>query len=176
MTVIAYRAGIIAADSRAYAGDKVPIGSKQKIRRLGDGTLLGASSTHVGGTGWAMDWYEDGMPSEAGKEVKLPDSFTLLVVKPDGSVWYADKGGDKGVANLTGPLSTEFIAIGSGEEYALGAMAAGLDAISAVKAVCKLDVWSDLPIYAASLAGPMPKLNVGLPPDQFVWVNEEKKR
>lgn len=170
MTCIAYRNGVMAGDSRAYAGDKIPIGSKQKIRRLADGTLLGASSTHVGGPGWVLDWYEAGMPSTPGEHVNLPSSFTLLVVKPDGSVWYGDNNADKGVTNLSGPLEVEFIAIGSGEEFALGAMAAGADAVNAVKAACRLDVWSDLPIYAASLTGEQPMMNVGLPPDQFRWV------
>ena len=53
MTIIAYRDGIMAADSRAYTGDPDPIGVKQKIR-WHDGELLGASSRAVGIPGAVM--------------------------------------------------------------------------------------------------------------------------
>lgn len=135
------------------------------MRRLADDTLIGASSTVVGGAGWAMDWYAAGAPAKAGEAELLPDTFQLLVAKPDGSVYYAK---DHGA--LTGPLEGPFFATGSGEDYALGAMAAGCDAVTAVRHTCSLDVWSDLPLYACSHDGKMPKLYVPLPPDQFRWL------
>lgn len=49
MTTIAYRNGVMAADTRAYSGGKLPIGTKTKIERLEDGTLLGVSSITPGG-------------------------------------------------------------------------------------------------------------------------------
>jgi hypothetical protein len=33
LTTICYRDGVMAADTRAYSGDKLPIGSKTKIRQ-----------------------------------------------------------------------------------------------------------------------------------------------
>jgi ATP-dependent protease HslVU (ClpYQ) peptidase subunit len=164
MTTIVYRNGIMAADSRAYGGDKVPIGEKVKIRRLEDGTLLGATSAIVGASQLVMDWYAEGCPKKP-EGYDIPDKFTLLVVKPDGAAYMANDG-----PNLTGPLTAPFQAVGSGEEFALGAMAHGASAVEAVVAACKLDVWSDLPVYAASHDGRMPKLKVGLTPDQFKWV------
>lgn len=40
MTTVVYRDGVMAADSRAYAGYNTTLGSKSKIRKLADGTLL----------------------------------------------------------------------------------------------------------------------------------------
>jgi ATP-dependent protease HslVU (ClpYQ) peptidase subunit len=170
LTVIAYKDGIMAADSRAYAGNKLWIGSKQKIRLLADGTLIGASSTHVGGSQWALDWYAKGCPAEPGKEVNLPETFNLIAVKPDGHAFMAVN-----LGALTGPLDAVFFAVGSGEEYALGAMANGATAIEAVKIACRLDVWSELPLYAGSHDGAMPMLEVGLPSDQFIWIKKESE-
>lgn len=169
MTTIAYRDGIMAADSRAYAGDKIPIGEKVKIRRLEDGTLIGASSTLAGGTKWVLDWFEAGCPAKAGESELLPDKFDLLVAYPNGELYIAN---DHAV--LQGPLIASFLAIGSGEEYALGALQHGANAVQAVTAACALDVWSDLPVYAASHEGPCPVLEVGLPPDKFKWIKPKE--
>ncbi len=171
MTTVVYRDGIMVADSRAYGGDKVPIGEKVKIRRLADGTLIGATSTIVGGSGWAMDWYEQGCPAPPGGSVNLPASFTLLAVKPNGDGYMAND-----QPALTGPLRAPFFAIGSGEGYALGAMAHGANAVQAVAVSCDLDVWSALPMYATSHEGTCPMLEVGLPPDKFKWIEPKEEQ
>lgn len=140
MTTVAYRDGVLAADSRAYSGDKVPIGTKAKIHRLEDGTIYGISTNNVGGDAVLRRWVEGGcLPADSG-DLK-PDSFELLVVRPSGEVFYAN-----GNLDLTGPLSAQFWSIGSGNEYALGAMARGADAEDAVRVGCELDPWSDGPI------------------------------
>jgi ATP-dependent protease HslVU (ClpYQ) peptidase subunit len=169
MTTIAYRDGVMAADSRAYGGDKVPIGEKVKIKRLADGTLIGASTTMVGGAGWALAWYEAGCPVKAGDSALLPEKFDLLVVKPNGEGYVACN-----EAALTGPLQAPYFAIGSGDEFALGAMAHGANAIQAAIIGARLDPWSGLPIYAASHCGRCPALEVGLPPEQFKWIQPEE--
>ncbi len=137
MTTIAYRDGIMAADSRAYSGDKTPIGFKAKIHRLADGTLFGVSTTSVGGDQILRRWIEAGCPVVAGDALK-PESFMALMVKPDGTVWYANNN-----LEWSGPLLAEFWAIGSGEHFALGALAHGASAEEAVAAAIRLDPWSD---------------------------------
>ncbi len=156
MTTIAYRDGVMAADSRAYAGTKVPIGHKVKIRRLEDGTLIGASSSHVGATKWVLDWWEKGCPAEAGGAQLLPEAFQLLAVTPNGEAYIAK---DLGV--VSGPLNGPYFAVGSGEEFALGAMAHGANAVEAVKAACVCDVWSGWPLHAASHEKTMWTINQG---------------
>jgi hypothetical protein len=170
MTTIVYRNGVMAADSRGYSGNREPLGRKQKIKRLASGTLVGCSSTKVGGGEAIIRWYEAGCPFKP--EMELPDTFTLLVVHPNGESFRAD---DK--LMMAGPVFADYHAIGSGSEIALGAMAySGLcNAIEAVRVACIHDVWSDPPIYAASHEGPMPRLRVDLPPDQIIWIDKEKK-
>lgn len=142
MTTIVYANGVMAADSRAYSGDKHPIGEKVKVRRMDDGTLLGASSTIVGGGERAMQWYMDGADPESDQ---LPKHFTLLVAKPDGSIFLADD-----TTCLAGPLTAPFIAVGSGEAYAHGALLFGACAVEAVRVACRADVWSGTPIWAVN--------------------------
>lgn len=141
MTTVVYRDGVMAGDSRAYSGDKHPIGAKVKIRRLPDGTLLGASSTIPGAGEAVLDWYANG----AKKDADLPEHFTLLVAKPNGDVFY-----NNGGKIFSGPLIGDFFSIGSGEQYAHGALLMGASAVEAVKAACLADAWTDFPIFAIS--------------------------
>lgn len=140
MTTIAYRAGVLAADTRAYAGFNGSLGQKTKIRRLSDGTLIGCSSSQVGLGEAVMDWYERGAkPDDAPKHAEV--KFAFLAVGPDGRALYANDGW-----HLSGPISAEFFAIGSGEGVAQGAMHAGVSAERAVEIACMVDVWSGLPV------------------------------
>lgn len=139
MTTICYRGGVLAADTRAYSGDKHPIGAKAKIRRLDDGTLIGCSTTVVGGGERVLDWYAAGMPEDQ----EVPEHFQLIVAKPGGELFYAN-----GNAFLSGPLEAGFIAIGSGEQYAHGALMAGACAVEACKIACACDPWTGFPIMA----------------------------
>lgn len=146
MTVIVYRNGVMACDSRAYSGGPSPIGDKCKIERLEDGTLLGVSSNKPGGAELVRRWYKEECPDEF--KYKLPETFTLLAVKPDGTAYYADD-----YPMLSGPLTADYFAIGSGEKYALGALALGVSAPEAVAIGCKLDVWSAWPIHVINHSG-----------------------
>ena len=141
MTCIVYRAGYMAADSRAYAGDKHPIGSKTKIRRLDDGTLIGCSTTTPGGGEAVLDWWEKGRPEDP----TLPNHFTFLAVRKNGEALYMT-----GPDFVSGPLTAEFFAIGSGEQYAQGALEMGATAVEAVRVACKCDNFTDFPIHEIS--------------------------
>ena len=140
MTTIAYRNGIMASDSRAYSGGSIPIGNKSKIECLEDGTLIGVSSTIPGGSEIIKQWFKDGFPTKP--DYLLPERFTLLVAKLNGSIFYASDN-----PMISGPLMGEYFAAGSGAEYALGAMANGATAEEAVKIACQLDVWSSEPTF-----------------------------
>jgi hypothetical protein len=138
----------MAADSRAYAGDKLPIGRKTKIRRLDDGTLVGVSSNKPGQSEAVADWYAAGARPEGAPKLDGDPSFRLLAVAPDGRAWLANDS-----FRLTGPLEAEFFAIGSGEEYAIGALLMGADAVRAAELACTVDVWSALPVMSLRHAG-----------------------
>lgn len=137
MTVIAYRNGIMAADSRAFTGGRTPIGQKMKIRRLSNATLVGASSSIPGGGEAAIKWFAGGRKAED----PLPEKFTLLAVNRDGDAFYATDS-----RFVSGPIKAPYFAIGSGEEFALGAFATGASAKDAVRIAIQHDVWSDFPI------------------------------
>jgi hypothetical protein len=147
MTTIAYKAGIMAADTRAYGGFNTPLGQKRKIRRLPDGTLIGCSSNQVGLGEAVMDWYEAGADPEKGPKAD-ETKFTLLVVKPNGEAFY---GYDS--FYLSGPIRADCFAVGSGEGLAHGAMRAGASAERAVEIACDADIWSGLPVLTVSHEG-----------------------
>jgi len=136
LTTIAYRNGVLAADRRAYGGDKVPFGLKTKIHELADGTLFGSSSCSVGADRLIRRWLEDGCPAPKSGDL-TPETFEAIVIRPNGDVYFACNN-----LELSGPVEAEYVAIGSGNQYALGAMAMGAGPERAVEIASELDVWS----------------------------------
>ena len=146
MTTITYRDKVMASDSRAYTGGSTPIGWKQKIHRTKDGGLLGVSTTIPGLSEAFVAWAQKNFDPEF--EPNVPDHPTLsaLYVDPNGQVFYW---GDSMLK--VGPIEAEYFAIGSGEHYALGAMAMGAPAMIAVQVAKQFDVWTDGEIQNLSL-------------------------
>ncbi|MER8455843.1 hypothetical protein NKH24_06850 [Mesorhizobium sp. M1300] len=132
----------MAADSRAWSGHHGhPIGQKIKIRRLDDGRLIGASSNGPGTTEAVLEWYESGAdPEKAPKDIDR-DFVALLVVHPDGIAQIAYDHW-----RLSARLTAPWFTIGSGKEYAWGALAMGATADQAVEIACRADTCSAPPI------------------------------
>lgn len=143
MSTICYRDGIMAADSRAFSGGRTPIGAKMKIHRLKDGSLFGVSSPVVGLPEALRDWFNAGADVEA-QPANL--DFHALLIKPDGEVFYYSDS-----VFPSGPLAGAFWAIGSGEQFALGAMAFDADAVQAATIAADMDTMSAAPIVAMAL-------------------------
>lgn len=147
MTTIAYTAGVMAADTRAYAGFNTVLGGKTKIRRCADGTLIGCSTNQVGFAEAVLAWYERGAkPEDIPKATE--QKFSFLAVKPNGDAFYAFES-----FNLSGPIHGEYFSIGSGEGIAQGAMRAGADAKRAVEIASEVDVWTGLPVICLTHDG-----------------------
>lgn len=147
MSTFAYRDGLFAADSRAYAGNPRFIGHKSKLFVFQDGTIVGCSTTQPGFAEAFADWVNAGANANPSETPILGEAgFEALVVRADGSVFYYNDG-----FYPSGPLAAEFYAIGSGAEYALGAMERGATAFEAVQIACKYDRWSAEPISQALL-------------------------
>jgi hypothetical protein len=144
VTTIVYRDGVLAADSRAYAGNRSPIGFKQKIRAIvvDEVPYLVGVSTPVPGYGEAvLNWFEAGHNFH--DSPPMPEGgFTLLAVDAAGQAYYAND-----TFYLSGPLDAPFWAIGSGEEYAIGALTSGASAFEAVKVAMTYDQWTGGPIH-----------------------------
>ena len=144
MSVIVYRDGVLASDSRAYSGSLRPIGRKRKTRRLDCGTLVGVTASVPGILEWILEWYGEGAeplaPLPAGDYDR---SFSLLAVRPDGQAFFAYD-----ALALSGPLAGDYFAIGSGASYALGALYHGASAEEAVAAAVGLDPLCGGPVDA----------------------------
>lgn len=134
MTTIIYKDGIMYSDSRGYSGDKSPIGSKAKMHQLKNGAILGVSSSKVGEAERFKRLVEKDLEClEAQDEIKVQ---ALLVLK-DGSVYYFND-----EKSFSGPLVADWFAIGSGEQFAVGALSAGASAKKAMRITIELDHWS----------------------------------
>lgn len=128
MTIIAYRDGILAADSGAWYGDAF-LGHGNKIDVLPDASLLATSGTWSDGE-LAREWFSG---DQTGERPKMDDSFGGLLVRPGGLVLQL------GSKCIPFELRAPFHADGSGHEIAIGAMHMGATAIQAVEAACE---WS----------------------------------
>lgn len=145
MTTIVYKDGILAADSRAYAGHPTPIGMKRKIFALEDGSMVGIS-TCIPGLGEALyRWFESGRHNDHMPAIGDP-KFTALHITKQGHVFFYN---DSYLPS--GPMHAPFYAIGSGDGYALGALHAGATAHQAVKIGTICDIWSGMPIFELKL-------------------------
>jgi ATP-dependent protease HslVU (ClpYQ) peptidase subunit len=124
LTTIAYRNGVLAADSMAYGGKYCASpGLKWKIGRLENGDRLGVSSNVVGAGEAMRDWLNGRL-----ERTLVPPDVRAILVNADGQVFIANDG-----VLFSGPIDTEFCAIGSGADFALGAMQHGADAVEAVR-------------------------------------------
>lgn len=120
MTCVAYSAGVIAADSMSVADDFVKHLDSIKVAKR-KGHLFG-----IAGDLYDLDevikWYF----SKDRKPIKHYE-FDLLVITPSGSIHQYDH---KGRGDL---IQGPFYSIGTGREFAIGALAAGASAEEAVQ-------------------------------------------
>jgi 20S proteasome alpha/beta subunit len=151
MSVVVYRDGIMASDSRV-SEDDVVWGHTPKIMRLSSGCLLGY-------TGDADARFIIKLLDKVKTPSKIPTSVKLksfdkvdsevLLVFPSGEGWFivAGKEGEAIPALTMG----DFTAIGSGSHFALGALEHGATAIQAVRIACKRVSSCGLPIHSLNL-------------------------
>lgn len=130
MTTIAYRNGILAADTLVLDGNDIVCGHATKIHRTPAGDLIGAAGVfeHLP---LIFDWADRGFPDERNIELK---SITAIIIRKNGDVgWAWNRGFYCHAANA--PFYSE----GSGRELAKGAMAMGASAIEAVRVAIEYD-------------------------------------
>lgn len=138
MTTIAYRSGIMCSDSQ-LTGDNVRDVEMQKMRLI-DGYAVGVAGK-AGAIQEFMQWFEQ---NKAQWPLRLPDTLkqdsddypiTVLVVKGK-KMWMADGVG------FPYEVTAPYTAIGSGRQFALGAMAMGADAQKAIQVAAKHDIYT----------------------------------
>lgn len=128
MTTIAYRDGIMAADSGCWIGD-ARHGWGEKLVKGKDGTLYGLSGDTAACCEF-MGWAESG-EGEMPRPVRRDDdrnSFIALAVSPGGPIRLLTAGGWERFP------AAPYYAIGASLEVALGALWHGATAVDAIKA------------------------------------------
>jgi hypothetical protein len=152
VTVIAYRSGIIAADSRETTasddgGISVATCLKLFRKRVGkrDVVIGTAGGTYAGMI--FVDWYGTGKP--------VPASFDVLNLEEDFEVIILDRGIVYTANHLCRPVEVidPFVAIGCGRKAALAAMHLGRSARVACEVACKVDPLCGEPVYTMSMPG-----------------------
>ncbi len=139
MTTIAYRDGILVADSQVTLGSMRMPGNAIKIGKTKAGVLYGGAGS-VAAIGQFFDWVNE--PTED----NLPEGdYSGLIVTPKGEVMEVENG------VFLPSMKAKYRAIGSGAPYALAAMMAGASAQEAVKIATKLDIHSSGPIKTLKL-------------------------
>lgn len=117
----------MAGDGRGCIADRISAASIVKIRRLGDGSLLGTCGSQAD-LALAAEW----LSRSDGKKPKLQSDFDGLRLMPDGSLIHF-------VDDLEPCVIDAPFAIGSGADFAIGAMDEGADAETAVKRAMSRD-------------------------------------
>jgi ATP-dependent protease HslVU (ClpYQ) peptidase subunit len=139
MTTVCYRDGILAVDSMVTSGDCL-VGTSEKAKMMPDGSFV-AHGGILADAELVFAWIAEGEDAKDKPSVD-PDQFEAVRVYPNGRiVWYSGK--------LTRFEYTEhrgFFAFGSGERFALGAMAAGASAEEACRIACEFDTTSMEPV------------------------------
>lgn len=144
MTTIAYKNGYISSDGRMTIGDTITSDNIVKVFKVNN-CLIGFAGRYASGLNF-VKWFEEWDTANQAQEelpfvtVKIPEllpdeDFQAIVAYPDGVV-MSYEGGNMFYA-VTPP-----IALGSGTDFAYGAMDAGMSAEEAVKIACKRDVSS----------------------------------
>lgn len=129
MTTIVYRAGVLAADTLLTMGHTKLPERARKVFRLRDGRLFGSSGDSEGGL-VLLDSLKSGAPAPKARGV------TALLIETDGTIlcWEGRRW-----SKVSG---VEFIAIGHGSVFALGALVHGATAREAVRVGIVLDTHS----------------------------------
>lgn len=128
MTTIAYKDGVLAADTQVTENGDWICGHMLKIWRLPDHRLFGGSGSAVDVEA-VLAWLTDG-----GDKPEVGENFTGLIISPQGGVTCIE---NKHLRTLN--MEAPYYAIGSGKSVAWGAMFAGADAETAVRAAIKHD-------------------------------------
>lgn len=157
MTTIAYRDGIMASDSRCADEQDMHLTNCQKMYTLKNGSTLGTAGDDDARPLMKLLGRKQ-LPSRK-KLAQTEVDFKGILVLPDLSVYIVEVGRkeeEPGLGEWYGMLSeiTDTIcAVGTGSQFAYGAMEAGKTAAEAVEIACKRDINSALPVQELEIKG-----------------------
>lgn len=124
----------------------------RKIVRSPEGILAGAAGAVSSITPF-LAWCEKGMKTRGKPDLSGDGDFSGLVIRPDGTILMYESG----MVPLR--VTADYHAIGTGMHMAIGAMAAGADAVRAVKIVCRFVTDCQEPVQAIRLNGELHELD-----------------
>lgn len=124
MTTIVANLEAMASDQRLTGG---PMFKAQKIQRI-KGSLYGGCGNYE----QVLKMFEWFRNPDMKPEWKFEPDFVILQLSPEGLFWW-------GSEMIAMPINQAFFAVGSGGNYALGALEAGADLRSAVQIASKYD-------------------------------------
>lgn len=134
MTTIAFRDGLLAADTRINRSGTILSDNHQKITRLSNGDLLALAGLEAQREAMIAH-LEDDEPLPVCEE-GADDDFTALIATTDGSLYVYE-----GIGHLQ-RWEGDFYAIGTGSDFAIAAMVMGAAADEAVSVAMRCDVYS----------------------------------
>jgi hypothetical protein len=139
VSTIAYANGLMAADSGIFINDCV-LQDATKIHRIWNGGIVGIVGDLEQSAAFAA-WLK------AGCKGRKPRTNTLdaILVEPSGKIWLYQGG------NRAHPMKETYHAIGAGDDLARGAMFAGADARTAIRAAMKHNAFTRGRIRTLSL-------------------------
>lgn len=132
--VVDFKNGLIGADTQeTVLGVKAKC---HKLVRLEDGSIVGCA-----GDSGSIDLFVEHLKSDS--QFKMPKNqyLEVLFVNPDGKVFITVNGSPPSELSE----ENEFFAIGSGAQYAMGAMKAGADIHKALEIAATFDVYTSGP-------------------------------
>ncbi len=157
MTTIAYRDGVLAADSRETSGceDSGQLAALcDKLFRVGPFAIALQGDT-TPGMAW-LHWFRkrasnwtpgDELPHTPAdiidRFLENGSDFTAVVRCPGAKLFVYDEWG------LPIQITAPYYAVGSGAKVAYGAMHAGASATAAVEAACAHDPYTSLPVHSS---------------------------
>jgi len=132
VTVIAYRDGVMAADTLMVDGNNNRIAQATKIIRNANGDLCGVAGD-AGPCYAFLQWFQ-GLGEAERPEFKPGSGVRALIVRVSNShpAWIVDESGEFVIRD-------RFYAIGCGRPEAMAAMWMGADAVKAVECAIALD-------------------------------------
>jgi ATP-dependent protease HslVU (ClpYQ) peptidase subunit len=152
MTTLAYRDGVLAADSAITCGSMYQ-GTAPKIHKLPGGCIFAWSGTMAVAMFLLehLSRLEDFCP-RPGLHIDLPDhkwlegGYEAWILAPDGTLYSFND--ERVLLHVTAP----YAATGSGCCYAMGAMAAGATAEEAIVAAAKCEIHTGGPVQLYKVA------------------------
>lgn len=131
MTTIVFRDGILAGDTRVTAGETILPGWERKVFQLADGSLFASAGDTENGEKLLRAMRKKQPPPR----IETDRSIEAIWVHPDGKLFFYE-------SSLWMRHKVLYCAIGSGQSFALGALAMGASAIESVKIGMQFDAYS----------------------------------